>query len=156
MTTLYLFIGSITYLLVSFNQVTVLHFEEGIDRYIYGGKEADLQFTIQGDGKTLAIRPIKKDRLSNLIVFTKDKTFNFHFKLQAKDYLEFADIRLAKKNSRYQLFKSTKNYDLYEGESSLLIQNKLQNPILINGQKVERQNYFSKAPLFYKEEQLYP
>ena len=38
MTTLYLFIGSITYLLVSFNQVTVLHFERELIAISMGEK----------------------------------------------------------------------------------------------------------------------
>ena len=157
MTTFFVFLGQITYLFLSLNQVTALLFEEDIERFIYGGRSEEIHLEVLADGKTLLLRPKVKNLTANLLVFTKTGRFNFHPKMRPKDHHEFVEIKLAVKNSRYQVLKRAQDFDLLDGTTSLLFKNKGPKPLKVNNQVIRNFEYLSKgAPLFINDMQIYP
>jgi hypothetical protein len=157
MITFFTFLGKITYIFLSLNQVTAIHFENDIDRYIYGGRSDDINMEVLADNKTLILKPKIKDIKANLLVFTKSANFNFHFKMAQSNPHELVTIMPAKKDSSYKLIKSESTFDLLEGDHSLLFKNKTKIPIKVNDSDIATFDYLSKGPpLFINQRQIYP
>ncbi len=157
MITFFIFLGKITYIFLSLDQVTAIHFDNEIDRYIYGGKSDDINMEVLADNKTLILKPKIKNIKANLLVFTKSANFNFHFKMVQSNPHELITILPAKMDSSYKLIKSENTFDLLEGDHSLLFKNKTKMPIKVNDSDIATFDYLGKGPpLFINQRQIYP
>ena len=156
MTIFYIFSGTIAYLFLSYGQVTALHFDSEIERFIYGGKESELHLQVLPDGKTLVLKPKAKALTANLLIFTAKEKYNFHLRIKSPAH-ELVEIKTATNNLSYKLIRREPAFDLLEGASSLLLKNKQASPIVVNAQTISHFAYLSKgAPLFIGHEQIYP
>ena len=137
--------GQITTLFLSLQFLTTLSFQTEIESFLYGGSKEDVFFEVTNQNKTLAIRPHQKLRFSNLLVVTKKRSFYFNLAYDEKNSHQFIDIKVGQKNHAFKEKIDNKDYQIMEGESSLLFVNKKDAPVKVNAQEVERKTYISKG-----------
>ena len=146
--------GHIATLFVGFKFALILTFENPITGY---GGASHAEISIFRDlsfnkGQTIIINP-KTDKLdTNLVIFTKNRKYNFYIKFDKERAFKFVDVYNGKINNSYVLKREANSYKYYEGKTSVKIANKQKYPIYVNGRKVKRVQYFSKGiPLFIKK-----
>ncbi len=109
-------------------------------------------------GQTIIINPKKKKIDESLIVFTKERSYEFFIKSsKAGNAHNFIKVKSGKINAVYKKKKQASNYNYFEGDDSIKIENTASYPLIINGIEVKRQEYFSKGiPLFISTQNKLP
>lgn len=135
---------SITFLFLTLNAPTTLVFQGPIE-YVSAGKNGDFSITRSNNQKILVIQPLKEITGTNMVVITKDEHYQFQLKTTDLNFHSFVYIYPGTVNKTF--VKKIDNSDLriLEGDSSILLQNKREGPIIVNGKNVEREEYFSKG-----------
>jgi hypothetical protein len=149
--TFHVLLNQITTLFLSLNMLTTLTFESEIVSYLYGGAKEEVFFQVTNNNKTLAVKPLQKDRFSNLLVITKDRQFFFDFSYDDKRPHQFVQVRHGMMNHALKERLTVKDYQLLEGESSLLFINRRSTPVTVNGVEVRSREYFSKGVPLIKD-----
>lgn len=151
--TFHIIANQITTLFLSLNLLTTLSFDSEIISFLYGGAKEDVFFQVTNNQKTLAIKPMQKDRFSNLLIITKERKYYFDLAYDEKGPHQFVEIKDGIMNHALKDRFSHRDYQLMEGENSLLFINKLNAPIKVNGIEVKSREYFSKGVPLIREGQ---
>ena len=153
--TYYILMNQITTLFVSLGLLTTLSFDSEITSYMYGGSKEDLFLEVTNNMKTLAIKPLSESPGSNLLVITKNRKYYFNIRYDKKDPHQFIEVKDGVINHAMRRVKSNEDFDVLEGDSSVLVINKGKAPIEVNGKSVEKKDYFSKGvPLLIGKERV--
>jgi hypothetical protein len=143
--TFHILINQITTLFLSLNLLTTLTFDSEIVSYLYGGKKDDVFFQVANNRRTLVLKAKLKDQMSNLLVITKDRKYYFELAHDEANPHQFIEVKDGVMNHALKESAKTEDYQILEGESSLLFINKKNVPIQVNGIKTEQRTYLSKG-----------
>lgn len=149
--TFYILLNQLTTLFVSLNLLTTLTFDSEIQSYLYGGSKEEIFFQVTNNHRTLAIKPLMKGKLSNLLIITKERKYYFDLRLDEERPHQFIEVKdgLAS-HALTKKFKSS-DYEILEGEASLLFINRKSQETMVNGLKVKHREYLSKGvPIIYE------
>lgn len=147
--TFYILMDHITTLFISLGLLTTLSFDSVVTSYLYGGSKEDLFIKLTNNQKTLAIKPLRKEVDSNLLVITKNRKYYFDIKYDQRKPHEFVEVKQGLINHGMKMLTSRKGYEVLEGATSILIINKSNKSLLVNKRKIEKKGYFSKGvPIF--------
>lgn len=145
---------SAVYLFLSLSSPTTLVFQEPID-YVSAGKNGDFSLNRSNNQKILVIQPLKEISETNMVVITKDQHFQFKVKTVDKNHHNFIYVYSGMVNKTFIKKLETSEFRLLEGDTSVLVQNKLNRPLKVNDVTVEREEHFSKGvPLFINEKRI--
>lgn len=141
----YILMNQITTVFLSMNLLTTLTFDSEVVSYLYGGGKEEVFFQVTNNRKTLAVKAKQKDHFSNLLVITKDRKYYFDLRYDAENPHQFVEIKDGIMNHAVKERLTTKDYQILEGESSLIFINKQGAPISVNGIKTTDRAYLSKG-----------
>lgn len=143
--------NQITTLFLSLNLLTTLSFDSEILSYLYGGSQEEMFFQVTNNHKTLAIKPKMEGDYSNLLVITKNRKYYFDLKQDQKNPHQFIEVKDGIANHALTKKVKTKDYEILEGDNSLLFINSRPSEVSINGLKVRHREYLSKGvPILYE------
>jgi hypothetical protein len=147
--------NQITTLFLSFNLLTTLSFDSEIQSYLYGGSQEEVFFQVTNNHKTLAIKPRLDGQLSNLLVITKHRKYYFDLKLAKSSPHQFIEVKDGVANHALKKKLQTPQYEILEGDHSLLFINRGKDEVQINGMKIKHREYLSKGvPIIYEGERI--
>ncbi len=151
----YILANQITTIFISLNLLTTMSFDSEIMSYLYGGPNEDIYFQVTNNNKTLAIKPKGDFHFSNLMVITKNQKYYFDLKMSKDNPHQFIEIKDGVMNHALTKKLETKDYEILEGDNSLLFVNKLENPIRVNGIEIKHKEYLSKGiPIIYEGKRI--
>jgi type IV secretory pathway VirB9-like protein len=155
--TFYILANQITTLFISLHLLTTISFEGEVRSYLFGGNKDDITLELANNNKTLAMKAKKKDIDTNLLVVTSKNKYYFHVKTAESKSHQFIEVYDGIINNAYSKIKETKNYDLFEGVSSVFIVNKSNEKMLVNEMEVTKGKlYISKGvPIILNGERIY-
>lgn len=142
--TFYILMNHITTVILGLNLLTTLSFDSEVLSYLYGGAKEDLFLSVTNNNKTLVMKPMTDKEFSNLLVITKKRKYYFDLRIGGEAH-QFVEVKHGVINNSFKTHKSTKDYDILEGSSSMLFINKKGLPVKLNGETVEEKGYFSKG-----------
>jgi len=149
--TFHIILNQITTLFLSLNLLTTLSFESEIQSYLYGGSPEEMFFQVTNNQKTLAMKPKLAGGLSNLLVITKKKKYYFDLKEVTTGSHQFIEVKDGVMNHALSKKIENKDYEILEGESSLLFINRRMDEVNVNGMKIKKREYLSKGiPILYE------
>jgi hypothetical protein len=152
--TFQILLNQITTLFVGLNLLTTLSFESEIKSFYYGGNKDDVYLKTT-DSRTLLIKPYRVDALSNLLVVTQKRKYYFVLSYDQANPHGFIEVRHGVMNHALKKKIETTDYEILEGESSLLFINRRATEIDVNGIKVNKREYFSKGvPLLIEKKRI--
>ena len=140
-----------TTLFVSLHFLTSLSFDSEVYFYLYGGDKNEIFFQVTNNERTLAIKPKKEGALSNLLVITRNRKYYFELEYDSKNAHKFIEVKDGVMNHALTQITSNPDYDILEGDSSILFINKSSQEVQVNGVKVRRREYFSKGVPILRE-----
>lgn len=139
---------SMTFLFLSISSPTTMVFQEPVE-YVNAGKNGDFTIDRSKNQKILVITPLKEVDDKNIVVITKDQHFQFKVKTVTHGHHPIIYVYPGLINKTFVKKLETSYFRILEGDTSMLIQNKTEGPIIVNDVKVEREDHFSKGvPLF--------
>lgn len=145
---------TVTYLFLSLSSPTTLVFEGPIE-YVSAGKQGDFSLHRSNNHKILIIQPLKEVAETNMVVVTTDQHYQFKIQTVAETGHHFIYVYQGAINKTFSKKLETTDFRILEGDSSSLIQNKLDFPIEVNGVQVIREGYFSKgAPVIINHKRV--
>lgn len=147
--------NQMTTLFLSLNILTTLSFDSAIESYLYGGSPEEMFFQVTDNHKTLAIKPKLEGSYSNLLVITKNRKYYFDLKHSEKAPHQFIEVKDGVMN--HALTKKIQNgdYEILEGDNSLLFINRKASVVDVNGMKVKSREYLSKGvPILYEGKRI--
>lgn len=142
----YVLANQISSIFLSMNLLTSLSFDGEIQNYIYGGSKEEIFLSVVSNGKTLVIKPKREGINTNLLVTTKKGKFYFNLSIDSENPHQFIEVREGEMNHSFKKIIEEKEYDILEGDTSLLFVNKTPKELLISGIRVKDKEYFSKGP----------
>lgn len=143
--TFYILLNQITTLFLSLNLLTTLSFDSEIVSYLYGGSKEEMFFKVTNNNKTLAMKPMMDGSYSNLLVITKERKYYFDLKQTNHNPHQFVEIKDGIGSHALTKKIKTKDYEILEGQSSLLFVNLAKNEVEVNSMKVKKREYLSKG-----------
>lgn len=153
--TFYILLNHLTTLFLSANLLNTLSFESEIQSYLYGGSKEEIFIQVTNGHKTLALKPLMQGNLSNLLVITKNRKYYFDLIQDEKSPHQFIEVKDGLLSHALKKIVSTKDYELLEGESSMLFVNRKDSEVTVNGLKVDRREYLSKGvPIIYEGQRI--
>jgi hypothetical protein len=153
--TFYVLLNQITTVFLSFNLLTTLTFESEIQNYLYGGSPEEMFFQVTNNHRTLAIKPKLEGHFSNLLVITKKGKYYFDLKHSEKDPHQFVEVKDGIMNHALTKKLQTKDYEILEGDQSLLFINNKGAEVVVNGMKVKTREYLSKGvPILHEGKRI--
>jgi len=149
--TFHIILNQITTLFLSLNLLTTLSFDSEIQSYLYGGSPEEMFFQVTNNQKTLAMKPRLAGSLSNLLVITKKRKYYFDLREAATGSHQFIEVKDGVMNHALTKKIETKDYEILEGDSSLLFINRRMDEVNVNGVKIKKREYLSKGvPILYE------
>lgn len=153
--TFYILMNQVTTLFLSLNLLTTLSFDSEIQTYLYGGGKEDIFFQVTNNNKTLVLKPQRSADFSNLMVVTKKRKYYFKVDYDSKSPHQFIEVREGVINHSYKNLKEFEDFEIKEAAASLIVINKKQKDLVINGVRVERREHFSKGvPLIHEGKRI--
>jgi hypothetical protein len=153
--TFHILLNQITTLFLSLNLLTTLTFDSEIQSYLYGGSAEEMFFQVTNNHRTLAMKPKIEGSYSNLLVITKKSKYYFDLKHSEKGPHQFIEVRDGIMNHALSKKLQTKDYEILEGDHSLLFLNRKSSEVLVNGMKVKSREYLSKGvPILYEGKRI--
>lgn len=150
----YILAKSIACLFLSLSSPTTLVFQEPIE-YVSAGKNGDFVLNRSNNQKILVIQPRKDIGETSMVVITKDQHFQFKVKTVDKGHHAFVYVYPGMVNKTFIKKMDTSDYRILEGDSSILVQNKRDVSLRVNGKQVKREEHFSKGvPLFINDKRV--
>lgn len=151
----HILINQMTTLFLSLNLLTTLSFDSEIQSYLYGGSQEELFFQVTNNHKTLAIKPKIDGAFSNLLVITKNNKYYFDLKRDLANPHQFIEVKNGVMNHALTKKVKTPDYEILEGDNSMLFINHKPSEVKVNGIKVRHREYFSKGvPIIYEGERI--
>ncbi len=136
---------TITYLFLSLSSPTTLVFEEPIE-YVSAGKQGDFYLHRSNNHKILIVQPLKEVGETNMVVVTRNQHFQFKIRPVAENNHQFVYVYRGEVNKTFVKKLETEEFRILEGDSSILIQNKLEAPLVVKESQVIKEGHFSKGP----------
>jgi type IV secretory pathway VirB9-like protein len=143
--TFYILMNQITTLFLSLNLLTTLSFDSEVISYLYGGSKEEIFFQVTNNNRTLAIKPMMDGSYSNLLVITKERKYYFDLKQTNEKSHQFIEIKDGVASHALTKKIKTKDYEILEGQSSVLFVNNTAQELIVNSIKVKQREYFSKG-----------
>ena len=137
--------NQIATLFVSLGILTTLTFDSEVTNYLYGGSKSDLFLQVTNNSKTLAIRPKKEKVSSNLLVITKNRKYYFNIRYDDIYPHNFVEVKSGQINHNLKSIVKKRDYEILEGNSSLLFINKKKKKVRLNELPVKSKQYVSKG-----------
>lgn len=155
--TFYILGNQITTIFLSLHLLTTISFDGEVRSYLFGGSKDDITLELANNNKTLAFKAKKKDIDTNLLVVTSKNKYYFHVKTSENNSHQFIEVDDGEINNSYSKIRETKNYDLFEGASSLFIVNKSNDKMRVNEMEVTKGKlHLSKGvPIILNGERIY-
>ena len=151
----HILMNQMTTIFLSLNLLTTLSFDSEIQSYLYGGGQEEMYFQVINNHKTLAIKPKMEGVYSNLLVITKDKKYYFDLKLAKDNPHQFIEVKHGVANHALTKKIKTKDYEILEGDNSVLFINNRPSEVTVNGMKVKHREYLSKGvPILYEGQRI--
>jgi hypothetical protein len=151
----HIILNQVTYLFLGMNILTTLTFKNEIESFLYGGSSEDIFFQVTNNHKTLAIKPKLEGNFSNLLVITKNRKYYFDLKLGIGNPHQFIEIKDGVMNHALTKKLTAKDYEILEGDNSLLFINKLNTEVNVNGLNIKQREYLSKGvPILYQGKRI--
>ena len=145
---------TMTYLFLSLSSPTTLVFEGTIE-YVSAGKQGDFSLHRSNNQKILIVQPLKEVGETNMVVVTSKGHFQFKLKTVPEDNHQFVYVYHGEMNKTFIKKLETGEFRILEGDSSTLVQNKLDSPLIVNESEVVREGHFSKgAPIFINNKRI--
>ena len=153
----YILANQITTIFLSLHLLTTISFDGEIRSYLFGGSKDDITLELANNNKTLAIKAKKKEIDTNLLVVTSRNKYYFHIKISENNSHQFIEVFDGEINNSYSKVKETKDFDLFEGSSSLFFVNKTNEKMRVNELEVIKGKlYLSKGvPIILNGERIY-
>lgn len=143
--------NQMTTLFLSLNLLTTLSFDSEIESYLYGGSPEEMFFQVANNHKTLAMKPKLEGSYSNLLVITKNRKYYFDLKHSVQNPHQFIEVKNGVMNHALTKKILNKDYEILEGDNSLLFINRKASEVNVNGMKVKSREYLSKGvPILYE------
>ena len=153
--TFFILLNQMTTLFVSLNLLTTLSFESEIESYLYGGSAEEVYFRVTNKNKTLAIKALMNGDLSNLLVITKQRKYYFDLSLSVTSPHQFIEISRGMPTRTLKRKLQTNDFEILEGNSSMLFVNRKKKEVMVNGIKVRKRQYLSKGvPIIYEGKRI--
>jgi hypothetical protein len=149
--TFYILANQITTLFLSLNLLTTLSFDSEIINYFYGGSKEELFMEVANNSKTLAIKGKREGILTNLLVITKSRKYYFNLKIDESNPHQFVEVKDGRVSHALRKIEETPEYELMEGESSILYVNRSPQDVVVNGIRFKGKEYFSKGVPLIKD-----
>jgi hypothetical protein len=147
--------NQMTTLFLSLNLLTTLSFDSEIQSYLYGGSQEEMFFQVTNNHKTLAIKPKMEGAFSNLLVITRNGKYYFDLKLDRSNPHQFIEIKNGMMNHALTKKIKTREYEILEGDNSILFINHTNQEVMVNGLKVKHREYFSKGvPIIFEGKRI--
>ena len=143
--TFYILMNQITTIFLSLNLLTTLSFDSEIISYLYGGGKEQVFFQVTNNNRTLAIKPLMNGTYSNLLVITKERKYYFDLKSSEDHPHQFIEITDGIGSHALTKKVKTSEYEILEGQSSILFINNGKDEVIVNSNKVKNREYFSKG-----------
>lgn len=143
--TFYILMNQITTVFLSLNLLTTLSFDSEIISYLYGGSKQEIFFQITNNNRTLAIKPLMEGNQSNLLIITKERKYYFDLKMTESNSHQFIEVKDGLSSHALTKKIKTKEYEILEGQSSILFINNSKEDVLVNSIRVKQKEYFSKG-----------
>ena len=137
--------NQLTTLFLSLNLLTTLSFDSEVISYLYGGSKEEMYFQVTNNNRTLALKPLMDGNYSNLLVITKERKYYFDLKQTNSNSHQFIEIKDGVASHALTKKVKTKEYEILEGQSSILYVNNTNKEVVVNSIKVKRREYFSKG-----------
>ena len=134
-----------TTLFLSLNLLTTLSFDSEIESYLYGGSQEEMFFQVTNNHKTLAMKPKMEGGYSNLLVITKDRKYYFDLKYDKDKPHQFVEVKDGVVNFALTKKITKSDYELLEGDNSILFINRKNSEVNVNGITVKQREYISKG-----------
>lgn len=153
--TFYILLNQITTLFLSFNLLTTLTFDSEVQSYLYGGSPEEMFFQVTNNHRTLAMKPKLEGSYSNLLVITKKAKYYFDLKHSDGQPHQFIEVRDGVMNHALTKKIQTKDYEILEGDHSLLFINHKKSEVTVNGLAIKARDYLSKGvPIIYEGKRI--
>jgi hypothetical protein len=147
----HILMNQMTTLFLSLNLLTTLSFDSEIQSYLYGGSTEEMFFQVTNNHKTLAIKPKMEGNFSNLLVITKNRKYYFDLKFEKNKPHQFIEIKDGVMNHALTKKISRPEFEILEGDNSMLFINRKSSEVVVNGLKVKHREYLSKGvPIIYE------
>ena len=151
----HILMNQMTTVFLSLNLLTTLSFDSEIQSYLYGGSQEEMFFQVTNNHKTLAIKPKLDGIYSNLLVITKNSKYYFDLKSDQINPHQFVEVKNGVMGHALRKKVKTKDYEILEGDSSLLFINNKSYEVNVNGLKVKHREYLSKGvPILYEGKRI--
>ena len=147
----YILLNQISTLFLSMGILTTMTFDSEITNYLYGGTTSDLFIQVTNNMKTIAIKPKKKGIASNLLVITKDRKYYFNVRYDETSPHNFVEIKNGEINHSLKSLIKSKDYEILEGNTSLLFINRGKRKITVNDIEINKKEYLSKGVPIIKD-----
>lgn len=153
--TFHILLNQITTLFLSLNLLTTLTFDSEVQSYLYGGSPEEMFFQVTNNHRTLAIKPKLEGNYSNLLIITKKGKYYFDLKHSETAPHQFIEVRDGVMNHALTKKTLTKEYEILEGDNSLLFINHKSSEVTVNGMKIKARDYLSKGvPILYEGKRI--
>lgn len=141
----HILLNQMTTLFLSLNLLTTLSFDSEIQSYLYGGSQEEIFFQVTNNHKTLAIKPKVDGDFSNLLVITRTGKYYFSLKHDRSNPHQFIEIKNGVMNHALTKKVKTREYEILEGDNSVLFINNSSQEVNVNGMKIKHREYLSKG-----------
>ena len=153
--TFYILANQITTLFLSLSFLTTLSFDSEIQSYLYGGSTEEMFFQVTENHKTLAIKAKMDGQYSNLLVVTKNRKYYFNLREDKLSPHQFIEIKDGIRNHALAKKKVTPEFEILEGNNSILFVNKKKDIVTVNNIEIKRSEYLSKGvPIIYEGKRI--
>lgn len=151
----HILMNQMTTLFLSLNLLTTLSFDSEIQSYLYGGSQEEIFFQVTNNHKTLAIKPKMEGDFSNLLVITRNGKYYFDLKHDRLSPHQFIEVKNGVMNHALTKKVKTKDYEILEGDNSVLFINNSSHEVKVNGMKIKHREYLSKGvPIIYEGKRI--
>lgn len=151
----HILLNQMTTVFLGLNLLTTLSFDSEIQSYLYGGSQEELFFQVTNNHKTLAIKPKMDGTYSNLLVITKNSKYYFNLKQAKENPHQFVEVKNGVMNHALTKKIKTKNYEILEGDNSILFINNKSSEVTVNGMRIKHREYLSKGvPILYEGQRI--
>lgn len=141
----HILMNQMTTLFLSLNLLTTLSFDSEIESYLYGGSQEEMFFQVINNHKTLAIKPKMEGGYSNLLVITKNRKYYFDLNYDKDRPHQFVEVKDGVVNFALTKKMTKTDYELLEGDNSILFINRKDKEVNVNGITVKQREYISKG-----------
>lgn len=150
----YILAKSSVFLFLSLINPTTLVFNEPIE-YVSVGRNKEIDVIRSHNQKILIIHPKTEINSANMIVITKSNHYQFRVTTKEGRFHALVYVYPGEINQTFVKKLETEKFRILEGDTSIYVQNKTKESLLVNEVEVKREEYFSKgAPIIINNDRV--